>query len=92
LVFKNKGTVAPIFPPFFNFFFFFFFFFFFLDSQPKTFFLTFPNLVAVHLAKSPIVSKYDLTSIRFLGCGAAPLSKEHIATLAGRIPASLKQG
>jgi acyl-CoA synthetase (AMP-forming)/AMP-acid ligase II len=92
LVEKYKVTVATIVPPVGNFFFFFFFFFFFLDSQPKTFFLTFPNLVAVHLAKSPIVSKYDLTSIRFLGCGAAPLSKEHIATLAGRIPASLKQG
>ena len=48
--------------------------------------------VAVHLAKSPIAAKYDLTTIRALGCGAAPLSKEHINTLAKRIPAQLKQG
>ncbi len=48
--------------------------------------------VAVHLAKSPIAAKYDLSTIRMLGCGAAPLSKEHIASLAKRIPAQLKQG
>lgn len=48
--------------------------------------------VAVHLAKSPIAAKYDMTSIRLLGCGAAPLSKEHIESLAKRIPAKLVQG
>ncbi|GAN01228.1 phenylacetyl-CoA ligase [Mucor ambiguus] len=48
--------------------------------------------VAVLLAKHPIVAKYDLTSIRLMGCGAAPLSKEHIEALAKRIPAELKQG
>ncbi|KAI8391641.1 uncharacterized protein BYT42DRAFT_592036 [Radiomyces spectabilis] len=48
--------------------------------------------VAVHLAKSAIVEKYDLSSLRLLGCGAAPLSKEHIESLAQRIPATLKQG
>lgn len=48
--------------------------------------------VAVHLAKSPIAAKYDLSTIRLLGCGAAPLSKEHIGALAKRIPAKLVQG
>ncbi|KAI8080208.1 uncharacterized protein B0P05DRAFT_509563 [Gilbertella persicaria] len=48
--------------------------------------------VAVHLAKHPIVTKYNLNSIRLIGCGAAPLSREHIETLAKRIPAQLKQG
>lgn len=48
--------------------------------------------VAVHLAKAPIVTKYNLTSIRLLGCGAAPLSREHIESLAKRIPAQLVQG
>ncbi|KAG2207372.1 hypothetical protein INT47_006847 [Mucor saturninus] len=48
--------------------------------------------VAVHLAKSPIAAKYDMSSIRLLGCGAAPLSKEHIESLAKRIPAKLVQG
>lgn len=48
--------------------------------------------VAVLLAKSPVATKYDLSSLRLLGCGAAPLSKEHIAALAKRIPAKLRQG
>ncbi|KAI8639567.1 hypothetical protein BD408DRAFT_445846 [Parasitella parasitica] len=48
--------------------------------------------VAVLLAKAPVVAKYDLTTIRLLGCGAAPLSREHIEALAKRIPAQLKQG
>ncbi|KAI8991727.1 hypothetical protein BDF20DRAFT_846126 [Mycotypha africana] len=48
--------------------------------------------VAVQLAKSPIVTKYDLTTIRLLGCGAAPLSKEHITALKKRVPADIRQG
>lgn len=48
--------------------------------------------VAVQLAKQPIVLEYDLTSVRLLGCGAAPLGKEHIEALAKRMPALLKQG
>ncbi|KAI9497097.1 hypothetical protein BDB00DRAFT_806759 [Zychaea mexicana] len=48
--------------------------------------------VAVALAKHPIVTKYDLSSVRLLGCGAAPLGKEHIDALAQRMPALLKQG
>lgn len=30
----------------------------------------------VMLAKSPLVDKYDLSSIRDIGCGAAALSRE----------------
>jgi acyl-CoA synthetase (AMP-forming)/AMP-acid ligase II len=48
--------------------------------------------VAVALAKHPIVQKYDLSSIRLLGCGAAPLSKEHIDALYKRVPSEIKQG
>lgn len=48
--------------------------------------------VAVALAKHPIVTKYDLSSIRILGCGAAPLSKEHIDALYKRVPSEIKQG
>ncbi|ORY91852.1 hypothetical protein BCR43DRAFT_532511 [Syncephalastrum racemosum] len=48
--------------------------------------------VAVQLAKQPIVLEYDLNSVRLLGCGAAPLGKEHIEALAKRMPALLKQG
>lgn len=32
--------------------------------------------IMIFLAKSNLVSKFDLTSITELGCGAAPLSKE----------------
>ncbi|CEG78105.1 hypothetical protein RMATCC62417_12758 [Rhizopus microsporus] len=48
--------------------------------------------VAIHLAKAPVVSKYDLSSIERLGCGAAPLGKEHIDALKKRIPVVVKQG
>ncbi|KAG0749672.1 hypothetical protein G6F16_004848 [Rhizopus arrhizus] len=48
--------------------------------------------VAVHLAKSPVVSKYDLSSMCRVGCGAAPLSKEHVDSLNKRINAEVKQG
>ncbi|KAG1469905.1 hypothetical protein G6F56_002985 [Rhizopus delemar] len=48
--------------------------------------------VAVHLAKSPVVSKYDLSTICRVGCGAAPLSKEHVDSLKKRISAEIKQG
>lgn len=50
------------------------------------------KIPAVQLAKNPIVLKYDLTSVRILGCGAAPLGKEHIDALAKRMPALLRQG
>ncbi|KAG1467575.1 hypothetical protein G6F56_004339 [Rhizopus delemar] len=48
--------------------------------------------VAVLLAKSPVVAKYDLSSIRGVFCGAAPLGKEHIEALQKRVPAEVKQG
>lgn len=47
---------------------------------------------AVQLAKSPVLSKYDLSSLRILGCGAAPLGKEHVEAVQARIPAAIKQG
>lgn len=47
---------------------------------------------AVQLGKSPVVSKYDLSTLRILGCGAAPLSKEHVDALQSRIPALVRQG
>lgn len=32
--------------------------------------------LAVFLAKSPLVNRYDLSSVKDVGCGAAPLSKD----------------
>ncbi|OAD70167.1 hypothetical protein PHYBLDRAFT_115569 [Phycomyces blakesleeanus NRRL 1555(-)] len=48
--------------------------------------------VAVHLAKHPAVKNYDLSSLRIIGCGAAPLSREHIDALHKRIPVHVRQG
>lgn len=49
-----------------------------------------PILLA--LAKHPIVSKYDLTSLRMANCGAAPLTRELVATLQKRMTLPIKQG
>ncbi|KAI8886389.1 acetyl-CoA synthetase-like protein [Backusella circina FSU 941] len=48
--------------------------------------------VAVHFAKSPVVPKYDLSSLRFISSGAAPLGREHIEALNLRIKAPVRQG
>ncbi|ORZ13198.1 hypothetical protein BCR42DRAFT_419377 [Absidia repens] len=48
--------------------------------------------IAVLLAKSPIVPNYDLTSLRMITSGAAPLGKEHIEQLYQRIKAPVRQG
>ena len=43
--------------------------------------------------QSPEVSKYDLTSLRLVMCGAAPLSAELINQLSARLPwTSIGQG
>lgn len=44
-----------------------------------------PPLVMA-LAKSPVVEKYDLGSVRVVLSGAAPLGKEMEAALQGRLP------
>lgn len=45
------------------------------------------------LSQSPAVNNYDLTSLRLIMCGAAPLSAELINQLSARIPwASIGQG
>jgi 4-coumarate--CoA ligase len=43
-----------------------------------------PILVA--LSKSPIVAKYDLTSLHTIGCGGAPLGKDVIDNFTARFP------
>lgn len=48
--------------------------------------------VAVHLAKNDVVLKYDLTSLRIISSGAAPLGSEHIDALQLRIKAPVRQG
>ena len=48
--------------------------------------------VVLLLAKSPIVLKYDLSSLRMLGSGAAPLTRELVETVWDRLKIPVKQG
>lgn len=41
--------------------------------------------IALALAKHPIVDNYDLSSLRYILCGAAPLSSELQQALAARL-------
>ncbi|KAI8086520.1 uncharacterized protein BX664DRAFT_336027 [Halteromyces radiatus] len=57
--------------------------------------ITFANIVppiAVLLAKSPIVKKYNMSSLVRLGSGAAPLGDEHINALVRAVPSTVRQG
>jgi 4-coumarate--CoA ligase len=44
------------------------------------------------LAKHPIISKYDLSSLRMVNSGAAPLTRELIDSVNRRFPLPVKQG
>lgn len=48
--------------------------------------------VVLQLAKHPAVSKYDLSSIRMMNSGAAPLTRELVDALYARINIRVKQG
>jgi len=48
--------------------------------------------VLVALAKAPLVSKYDLSSLRMLNSGAAPLTRELVQQMQNRFPLPIKQG
>ncbi|KAI8367382.1 hypothetical protein EDC96DRAFT_506608 [Choanephora cucurbitarum] len=48
--------------------------------------------VVVQLAKNEVVTKYDLSSLRMMTSGAAPLGIEHIEALHRRIKAPIRQG
>ena len=42
--------------------------------------------IVLALAKNPLVERYDLSSIRMLMCGAAPLSKDLQDSFKARVP------
>ena len=44
------------------------------------------------ISKHPIIDKYDLSSLRMVNCGAAPLTRELIDAVNERIPLPVKQG
>lgn len=48
--------------------------------------------IVLQLAKNPVVSKYDLSSLRMLSSGAAPLTNEIIEALYRRLKIPVKQG
>ncbi|POS86209.1 hypothetical protein EPUL_001951 [Erysiphe pulchra] len=57
--------------------------------------ITYANIVppvVLLLAKSPVVSRYDLSSLRMLNSGAAPLTRELVEALYARIKVPVKQG
>ncbi|PKY02836.1 acetyl-CoA synthetase-like protein [Aspergillus campestris IBT 28561] len=48
--------------------------------------------VVLLLSKSPVVDKYDLSSMRMMNCGAAPLTQELVEAVYARIKTGIKQG
>ncbi|KAG0646945.1 putative 4-coumarate-ligase 1 [Hyphodiscus hymeniophilus] len=47
--------------------------------------------IILHLAKSPIISNYDLSSLRMITSGAAPLAKDLIHAVKNRLGTEVKQ-
>ena len=47
--------------------------------------------VVLLLAKHPIVDKYDLSSLRMLNSGAAPLTQDLVESMYARIKVPVKQ-
>ncbi|KAJ4301206.1 hypothetical protein N0V90_003297 [Kalmusia sp. IMI 367209] len=56
-----------------------------------TFVYVVPPIVLL-LGKHPVVSKYDLSSIRMMNSGAAPLTKELVDAVYSRLKVPIKQG
>ncbi|KUI54108.1 putative 4-coumarate--CoA ligase 1 [Cytospora mali] len=51
-----------------------------------------PPPVVLALGKNPAVDKYDLTTLKYLHCGAAPLPSELIDLVWSRLKVAVKQG
>src|SRR5271167_617189 len=64
-------------------------------SHIQTYHITFAYVVppvVLMLGKSPIVSNYDLSSIRMMNSGAAPLTREIVDAVYKRLKIPIKQG
>ncbi|KAI9663535.1 MAG: hypothetical protein M1831_002544 [Alyxoria varia] len=48
--------------------------------------------IVLHLSKAPVVDKYDISSIKMINSGAAPLTKELVDALWQRCKIKVKQG
>ena len=61
-----------------------------IQSQKITFVYVAPPVV-VRLARDPVVSEYDLSSLRMITCGAAPLTKELVDTVYEKFKIKINQ-
>lgn len=55
-------------------------------------FMYVPPPIVLALGKHPVVSKYDLSSLRFINSAAAPLSKELAMSVWERLKVGVRQG
>ncbi|KAJ4344739.1 uncharacterized protein N0V89_012483 [Didymosphaeria variabile] len=62
-----------------------------VQERKVTFLYVVPPIVVL-LAKSPVVSKYDLSTVRMMNSGAAPLTKELVEAVYNRLKIPIKQG
>ena len=64
-------------------------------SITQTYKITFAYVVppvVLLLAKHPILDKYDLSSLRMMNSGAAPLTQELVEAVYNRLKVPIKQG
>jgi 4-coumarate--CoA ligase len=61
-----------------------------IQDQKVTYTYVAPPIV-VHLAKNPTVSNFDLSSLKMITSGAAPLSKDLIYAVKDRLGTEVKQ-
>jgi acyl-coenzyme A synthetase/AMP-(fatty) acid ligase len=62
-----------------------------VEKHKITFVYVVPPVILL-LGKSPVVSKYNLSSIRMMNSGAAPLTKDLVETTYKRLKIPIKQG
>jgi 4-coumarate--CoA ligase len=62
-----------------------------IEDQKVTFAYVVPPILVL-LGKNPVVSKYDLSSLRMMNSGAAPLTRELVQAVHKRLGVPVKQG
>lgn len=62
-----------------------------IQDQKITFSYVVPPVVLL-LGKHPVVAKYDLSSLRMMNSGAAPLTSELVDAVYKRLKVPIKQG
>lgn len=63
-----------------------------LIQRHKVTFLYVPPPIVLALGKSPIVDKYDLSTLRWINSAAAPVSRELVMAVWDRLKVGVKQG